>query len=154
MSVDLTSEVSLEAATDLSEGAAFCGAAFDVGAGAGVHSHAGDDGHVEGPVQAAITASIDAVPNGVARGGGDRIGAGEAGERGLRSDASQVGPGGQCDGGGDRPDAGLVKERACWALAHQICDPLRDVLEVGVEGDCQSVVTDSRKDEEVPVGAV
>lgn len=35
VSVDLTSEVSLEAATDLSEGAAFCGAAFDVGAGAG-----------------------------------------------------------------------------------------------------------------------
>ena len=88
--VDFVCEVALEAAADFTEGASFGGAAFDVGAGSRVHAHAGDDGHVKGTVEASVTAAVDVVPDGVARGCGDRAGAGEAGERGRGSDASQV----------------------------------------------------------------
>ena len=64
--VDVAGEVALEAATDLPEGAPFGGTALDVGAGSRVHSHAGDDGHVQGAVEASVAAAIDAVSNGVA----------------------------------------------------------------------------------------
>lgn len=88
------------------------GAAFNVGAGAGVHAHVGDDGRVEGSVQSSVFASVDAVPDGVAGGCGDRVDVGEAGERGLGSDAPQVRPRGQGDCGSDRPDSGLLEEGA------------------------------------------
>ena len=48
--VDLTGEVALERAADLARGAPLRGALVDVGAGLGVHAHAGDDGHVQGAV--------------------------------------------------------------------------------------------------------
>ena len=130
--VDLAGEVALEAAADLAEGASFGGAAFDVGAGSRVHAHAGDDGHVERPVEASVTAAVDAVTDGVARGRGDGAGACEAGERGLGSDASQVRPGCQRDGGGDRPDSGLVEQLSRGALTDEFGDPLGDVLEFSV----------------------
>jgi hypothetical protein len=81
--VDLAGEVALEASADLSEGASFGASAFDVGAGAGVHAHAGDDGHVQRAVQAPVAAAVDAVADRVAGGGRDRVHAGEAGEGGL-----------------------------------------------------------------------
>ena len=65
--VDFAGEVALEAAADLSEGAAFGGAALDVGAGSRIHAHAGDDGHVEGTVETSVSTTVDAVPDGVAR---------------------------------------------------------------------------------------
>src|SRR5665647_636273 len=79
--VDLAGEVALEAPTDLSEGASLGRAAFDVGAGAWVHAHAGDHGHVQCAVEASVAAAVDSVADGVAGGGGDRVHAGEAGER-------------------------------------------------------------------------
>ena len=65
--VDVAGEVALEAATDLPEGAPFGGTALDVGAGSRVHSHAGDDGHVECSVEAPVATPVDPVPDGVAR---------------------------------------------------------------------------------------
>src|SRR5699024_8165473 len=105
----------------------------DVGASSWVHAHASDDGHVEGAVQTAVTAAVDAVPHGVARGRGDWAGAGEAGERSLGSDPTQLRPGRQRDGGGDRADAGLVEQATSGALANKVCDALGDVLELLVE---------------------
>ena len=64
--VDLTGEVALERAADLARGAPLRGALVDVGAGLGVHAHAGDDGHVQGAVEASVAAAVDAVSNGVA----------------------------------------------------------------------------------------
>jgi len=66
VSVDLAGEVSLEAAADVAEGASLGGAALDVGAGSCVRAYAGDDGHVEGPVEASVTAVVDVVADGVA----------------------------------------------------------------------------------------
>src|SRR5665648_1019251 len=57
--VDLAGEVALEAPTDLSEGASLGRAAFDVGAGAWVHAHAGDHGHVQCAVEASVAAAVD-----------------------------------------------------------------------------------------------
>ena len=66
MSVDLAGEVSLETAADLSQSSSFCGSSLDVGPGLWVHAHAGDDGHVQRPVQAAVAATIEPVADGVA----------------------------------------------------------------------------------------
>lgn len=131
--VDFAGEVALEAASDFAEGASFGGASFEVGTCSWVHAHARNDGHVQGPVEASVTAVVDAVPDGVARGRGDRAGAGEAGERGLGSDASQVGPRGQRDRGGDWVDAGLIEQFSRGALADEFSDALGDLLEFLVE---------------------
>jgi len=110
--VDLAGEVPLERASDLAEGASLGGALVNIGAGVGVHSHAGHDGHVECPVEPAVAATVDAVADGVAGGGGDRVDAREARECCLGADAPRVGPCGVCDSGCDRSDARLV-EQAC-----------------------------------------
>src|SRR5690625_5108759 len=90
MPVDLAGEVTLERASDFAQGAPFCGAFLDVGAGVRVHTHAGDYRHVECAVEASVTAAVDPVAHGVAGRGGDRVDTGEAGERGFGADASRV----------------------------------------------------------------
>jgi len=62
VSVDLAREVSLEASPDLAQGAALGGASIDVCAGAWVHAHAPDDGHLQGAVETAVAAAVDPVP--------------------------------------------------------------------------------------------
>lgn len=109
VSVDFAGQVVFETVVDLVECASFGGTALDVGVGAGVHVHVGDDGHVEGAVEVLVSSAVDAVPDGVPGGRGDRADAGEAGESGLGSDAPQVRPRGQRDCGGDRPDSGLLE---------------------------------------------
>ena len=87
-SVDVSSEVALEAAADLSGCSSFGAAAFDVGAGAGIHAHACDRCHVECLVETAISPGVDAVALCVAGGCWDRACPGEAGEGGFGADAS------------------------------------------------------------------
>lgn len=88
--MDLAGEVSLQAATDLSQRVPFGGSSLDVGAGGRVHAHAGDDGHVECSVESAVTAAVEAVTDHVPRGHGDRVHAGEAGEGGFGADPARV----------------------------------------------------------------
>jgi len=46
---------------------------FDVGLGFGVVGHAGDDGRVQGTVEPPVSAAVESVAEGVARGGGYRL---------------------------------------------------------------------------------
>ena len=62
--VDLSGDVSLEAADDLAFAEAFFGAAFDVGAGGFMASHADDGDDVEGAVRCAVAAAAEPVPAG------------------------------------------------------------------------------------------
>lgn len=62
VAVDLSGEVSLQAAAGLSKHASFGGLSFDVGAGDRLMSvRASQDGHVECSVEASVTATVVAM---------------------------------------------------------------------------------------------
>jgi hypothetical protein len=75
-------EVAFEAADGLAAGLAFADPAFDVGDRGRIDSASGDEDLVEGAVELAVSAAVESVADRLAGGGGDRGGAGEAGERG------------------------------------------------------------------------
>ena len=79
----MAGKVALEAAGGFAAGLAFLGSAFDVGDGCGVPAAACDDDLVEGAVEFAVAAAVESVTDGLAGGGGDWGGAGEAGEGGF-----------------------------------------------------------------------
>ena len=81
--VEVAGEVALEAAGGFAAGFAFAGAPFDVGDRGWVCSASGDEDLVEGAVELAVAAAVEAVADRLAGGGGDRGDAGETGERGL-----------------------------------------------------------------------
>src|SRR3954471_20874773 len=89
-SVEAAGEVALEAAVCFSPCLAFLDSPFDVGDRGGVPAASVDEDHVDRAVEAAVAASVEAVPDGLARGGRDRRDAGEAGERGFVGDAARV----------------------------------------------------------------
>ncbi len=64
-------------------------------------------------VELAVAASVGAVADCLAGGGGDRRRAGEPRERSFRSDPAAVGPGEDELSGGVRTDAGLVEQLRC-----------------------------------------
>src|ERR1035437_6073941 len=79
-SVEVAGEVALEAAVCLASGLAFLEAPFDVGGRRGGG----------GVVGFGVAAWVERVADGLAGGGGDRSGAGESCEGGLRSDSAAV----------------------------------------------------------------
>jgi len=68
---------------------------------------------VQGAVEFAVAASVEAVADRLAGGGGDRCGAGEPSESGFGVDAAIVRPGKHELGGGVWSDAGLVEQLWC-----------------------------------------
>ena len=60
--VDLAGDVALEAADDLGLGLSFFGAAFDVGAGGRVRSHAGEHDPPQAMVGLPVAAGVEPVP--------------------------------------------------------------------------------------------
>jgi hypothetical protein len=81
---EFAGDVSLEAAADLGVGLAL-GAAFgDVGVGARADQPAGQSDVVQGAVELAVAAAVEAVPAGSAAGGRDRADAGQRGESLVR----------------------------------------------------------------------
>src|SRR5215216_1037744 len=56
--VDLAGEIALDAADGLELGVALGGLAGDIGLGLGVDAHAGDGGHVQGPVGLAVACGV------------------------------------------------------------------------------------------------
>src|ERR1019366_5671438 len=66
--VDLAGDVALEAADDLGLGFTLCCAAFDVGAGGRVGAHAGEQDPPQGVVGLAVSAGVEPVADGLARG--------------------------------------------------------------------------------------
>ena len=64
-SVDLAGEVPLEDAADLFGRASFGASLLDVGAGFRIVCHSDDCGHVQGAVQASVSAAVEPVAGGV-----------------------------------------------------------------------------------------
>ena len=60
--IDLTGDVALQAADDLGLGLSFFGAAFDVGAGGRVRSHAGEHDPPQAMVGLPVAAGVEPVP--------------------------------------------------------------------------------------------
>ena len=110
-------EVALEAANGLPVGLAFGGLAGDVVAGLGVAAGAGDRDAVDGGVDLAVAAAIEAVAVGVARAGWDRGQPGGAGELGI---------GGEPAGAGDLADELGRSQGSEAGLAEQLRRHLGD----------------------------
>jgi hypothetical protein len=75
--------VSFEAADRFAVGLAFADLAFDVGLGLGMAAGASDRDAVDGRVDLAVAAAIEAMPVGLAGADRDRCQAGGAGELGV-----------------------------------------------------------------------
>jgi hypothetical protein len=98
--VDLAGDVAFQAADDLCLGQAFGGAPFDVGAGRGVGAHPGDHNAPQGVVGLPVAGGVEAVPFGLAGGGGDRGGGAQVGPGGFGAEPFGVVPGGDQEQGG------------------------------------------------------
>src|SRR5258708_4449876 len=92
--VDLAGDVPFEAAHDLFLGQAFGGAPFDVGAGRRVGAHPGDDDAPQGVVGLPVAGGVEAAPDGLSGGGGDRGGGAQVRPGGLGAQPLGVVPGG------------------------------------------------------------
>ena len=79
----MSGEVALDASSDFAERAALREASLEVSLGVGVAAHLDHRRGVQGMVQTSVTAAIEAMPDGVARGRGDRVDVGERGECGF-----------------------------------------------------------------------
>ena len=88
--VEVAGEVALEAAGSFATALPFLAAAFDVGDRVGVCAAAGDDDHVQRPVELPVAATVEPVTGRLARRGRDRRTAGESCEGGFRAHASVV----------------------------------------------------------------
>jgi hypothetical protein len=124
--VELPDEVALEAAQDLRRAPSLGGAARGVGHRRGVPAQPPDGEEVQGAVGLAVTAPVQAVADGLARGGRDRGDAAQVREGPLAAQPLGVVAGGhQQRGGGVGSDA-LDGDEVRSGLGHQ-------VAEVGVE---------------------
>jgi len=103
--VDDVGEPSLEAPERFSPGLAFGPFAGEVVGGAGLVAGLGDGDHVEGPVQSAVAAAVEAMPVGSAGGRRDGGGAVACGERSGRSEPADVADFAQDAGGVQMADA-------------------------------------------------
>ena len=110
MSIDAAGEVALEDAPDFAVGLAFGAPPVDVGAGAGVVDHSDHRNDVQRSVQLPVSAAVESVSCGVARGCRDGIHPRESGERGFVGDSAGVRPRDESSRCCDRPDAGLVEQ--------------------------------------------
>ena len=136
---DAASEVAFEAADRFLFGLALGVSAVEVAACGGVSAGFGERDDVEGAVELAVAAAVQSVAFGVAGAGGDRGGAGVAGEARVGREALGAGGVADDDRGGDRPAAVLGQQ--CGAvsfdqrfdfgeqlalLAVDVSDPLED----------------------------
>ena len=96
--------------------------AGDVVAGLGVAAGAGDGDAVDGGVDLAVAAAVEAVAVGLAGADGDRRQAGGAGELGVGGEAAGAGDLADELGRGQRPEAGLGEQ-----LRRDLGDELGDL---------------------------
>jgi hypothetical protein len=111
--VEAAGEVALEAADGFAVSLAFADASVDVVDRGRVGSAPGDEDVVEGAVQLAVAAAVEAVSDGLAGGGGDRCCARESGERRFGCEAARVRPAEHDLCGHERADARLLEELWC-----------------------------------------
>src|SRR5271169_7216362 len=88
--VDLARDVALEAAHDFELGLSFGGASLRVCAGALAVAQAADGDEVQGAVGLAVATVVEAVTDGLARGGGNGAGAAQRSERALAAESVDV----------------------------------------------------------------
>src|SRR6266571_5223152 len=88
--VEVSGEVTLEAAGGLAAAFPFLDSTLDVVDGRSVCSASGNDDLVEGSVELSIVAAVEPVADRLAGRSRDRGGAGEPGECGLADDAAAV----------------------------------------------------------------
>ncbi len=106
----LPGDVALERSHDLLRGAAFGSSARDVSAGGRIDVHADDGDRRERSVQASVTAAVESMPHGVARGGWGRTGPGQRGHRGLGAHSPGARPSNEHAGRNDSADAGQLEQ--------------------------------------------
>src|SRR5687767_4777951 len=106
----MAGEVALETADRLAHALALASAPFDVGDRLGVALAPGDDDRVQGTVELAIAAGVEAVAQRLTRGGGDGSAGAQAGEGRLAGEAPLVRVGDEELRGRDRADADLLEE--------------------------------------------
>lgn len=121
-------EVALEASHGFALGLALGDAPGDVGLGGGVAAHADHDDEMQGPVELADAAAVEAVPAGIPGGRGDGAGPGQGGECGLGADSAGVGPRDEHDGGGDGTDTGQREQ-----VGSHVLDELLELGGVGLD---------------------
>src|SRR5215216_6344525 len=92
---EVAGEVALEAADRLVQAFAFAGLALDVADRRCVVLAAADDDRVQRAVELPVAAGVEPMAVDATGGGGDRGGAGEAGEGRLGAEAAAVRPGDQ-----------------------------------------------------------
>ena len=89
-SLEVAGAVAVEAAGGLAAALSFLDSTLDVVDGRSVHSASGEDDLVESAVELPVAAAVEPVADPLARGGGDRGGAGEPGEGGLADETAAV----------------------------------------------------------------
>ena len=102
---ELSGDVALQAALDLADALAFGEAALHVALGGRVLAHADEHDGVQGAVELAVTAAVQAMTDDGARGRFDRCDAGEPGEGRLGAHPAAMRPRGDDLTGDDRADA-------------------------------------------------
>jgi hypothetical protein len=75
---------------------------------------------VQGAVELAVAAAVQAVADDLSGGGGDRGGAGERGEGGLGAEAAAMRPRAEELGSADHTDARLGEQRGCELLHERL----------------------------------
>ena len=102
--------MAFEAADGFFGALAFGAFAGDVVLGLGVAAQAGDGDAMDGRVDLAVAAAVEAVAVGVAGADGDRSDAGGARELGVAGEAGRAGDLADELGRGQRPEAGLAEQ--------------------------------------------
>jgi len=110
---DAAGEVALEAADRFAVGLAFGSFASDVVLGLWVAARAGDGDAVNGGVELAVAAAIEAVALRCAGARGDRRDAGGARELCVGGEAASAGDLADELAGGQRPEAGGLSDEVC-----------------------------------------
>ena len=126
---DAAGEVALEAADGFFGALAFGAFAGDVGAGFGVPTQPRDGDAMDGGVDLAVAAAVEAVAVGLAGADGDRRDAGGARELGVAAEAAGAGDLADELGGGQRPETGLAEQ-----LWRDLGDELSDLGLEGLDG--------------------
>src|SRR6476469_347086 len=107
---ELARDVALETAFDLTDRLAFGSASGDIGLGSGAVAHSDRSDRVDGTVEGAIAAAVEAVAHGAPAAGRYRAGSGEGGKRGVVAAAAGVRERHDGLGGGDGSDPGALGE--------------------------------------------
>ena len=108
-SVQVTSEIALEAPTNLSRSLALRRSPVNVLLGAGIVGHPDYDGHMQCTIETTIATTVEPMSDSVSRRRWDGIDSGKGSERSLGTHSPRMRPDGVDDCSIDRSDPGLFQ---------------------------------------------